>query len=471
MPDPRKQPMKVQLYTPHSGQIPLHECETRFRVMSCGRRFGKTLAATNEIAKKALEKPYSLNWWIAPTYNQCGIAFEMLCDALLPVMAKEANKTKMRIDLINGSVIEARSAERYQNMRGHGPSFIVFDEASQCPRAAWEEVVSPALADNQGGGIFISTPLGRDWFWELFQLGQDPNEIEWWSKSFPTSANPFIPAKEIEHQRHMLTEFTFAQEFLAVFHDDANAVFRKVESCVAGDFEEPQMGHHYIVGWDIAKYSDYSVLTVIDCDTQRVVFWQRFNGMEYGTQIDQFLVPVAQKYNDAHIIMDSTGVGDPVMEEVRKREVSVEGYSISTNKAKKELVDRAVVAVEQRQITYPRIPIMIEELKSYGYKFTESRNIVYSAPEGKHDDCVMSLCLAVWGAKLGGPIPYAVTARGNPTIQTVPVPAIQEIDSAFLMQRQINMQKSLAMLGNTAKMHDVFRSNDNSNSDNGWGLA
>jgi hypothetical protein len=470
MTEQRKHTMKVQLYTPHSGQIPLHECTTRFRVMACGRRFGKTLAATNELAKKALEKANSLNWWIAPTYNQCDIAFGLLCDALQPVMAKDPNKTKMRIELINGSIIEARSAERYQNMRGHGPNFIVFDEASQCPRAAWEEVVSPALADNQGGGIFISTPLGRDWFYELFLLGQDPDATEWWSQSFPTSANPFIPAKEIEHQRRTLTEFTFAQEFLAVFHDDASSVFRKVDQCIAGDFEEPQIGHHYIVGWDIAKYSDYSVLTVLDCNTQRVVAWQRFNGMEYNTQIDQFLVPMAKKYNDAHIIMDSTGVGDPVIEEVRKREVSVEGYSISTNTKKKELVDRTVVAIEKRQITYPNIPIMTNELKAYGYKFTESRNIIYSAPEGKHDDCVISLCLAVFGAKLGGTIPFTVTARGDPTKKLVEVPQVQQMDDAYIMQRQINMQKSLAFLGSTARMHNVFQHNDDSK-DNGWGIV
>src|SRR6266571_3972545 len=104
----------VNLYTPHAGQLLLHNNTTRFRVMCCGRRFGKTLAATNELAKKALEKPSSLNWWIAPTYRQTEIAFNLLTETLKPVMSKDPNHTKMRIDLINGAIIECRSAERYE---------------------------------------------------------------------------------------------------------------------------------------------------------------------------------------------------------------------------------------------------------------------------------------------------------------------------------------------------------------------
>src|SRR5690349_6623323 len=129
MPSNRQQGKKlsVQLYTPHAGQMALHQCSARFRVMACGRRFGKTLAATNELAKKALEKNSSLNWWIAPTYRQTEIAFELLAAALQPVASKPPNRSRMRIDLLNGSVIECRSAERYENMRGDGPSFVVFD--------------------------------------------------------------------------------------------------------------------------------------------------------------------------------------------------------------------------------------------------------------------------------------------------------------------------------------------------------
>ena len=460
---PRQQKLQVKLYTPHDGQLLLHNNNHRFRVMSCGRRFGKTLAATNELAKKALEKNSSLNWWIAPTYRQTEIAFELLAEALRPVASRPPNRSKMRIDLINHSVVECRSAERYENMRGDGPSFAVFDEASKCPKAAWQEVVRPALMDNQGGAIFISTPWGRDWFWELFQQGQseDPIYRDWWSHSFPTWANPFIPKDEIEEAKRTLPERVFAQEFEAIFLDDAATVFRNVNGCAIGSFEPVLFGHHYIIGWDVAKHTDYSVFTVIDADTHKVVAWKRFHRVEYNLQIDSVLLPLVREYNNAHVVMDSTGVGDPILEEVRKRDISCEGFYF-TNASKKELIDRLVVAIEQTQVIYPPIKELMDELKAYTYQITKSRNIVYGAPDGIHDDCVTSLALAVYGAKIGAEIPFLVGS--NPANKDQGM-KIQAYDNQFLMERQRLMAQSLSLLGTRANYQSPQTKDDT------WGIA
>lgn len=455
--------MTVQLYTPHSGQIDLHDCDARFRVMACGRRFGKTLAATNEIAKKALTKPSSLNWWIAPTYRQTEIAFNLLSDALAPVLSSKPNRSKLRLDLINNAVIECRSAERYENMRGDGPSFVVFDEASKCPKAAWTEVVRPALADTQGGAIFISTPWGHDWFYELFQRGQDTSEVDYWSKSFPTSANPFIPKAEIEEAKRTLPEMVFAQEFLAIFLDDAATVFRRVDKAAVGTFADPEQGHSYIIGWDLAKYTDFSVFTVLDTVTQSVVAWERFNGVDYDKQIDEHLLPLARRYNDAHVVMDSTGVGDPVLTEVRKRDISVEGYALSNNIAKNKLIDGAVVAVEKQYIIFPPIQTLIDELKSYGYEYTASRNIVYSAPDGKHDDCVISLALAIYGAKLSGPIPMVITSSAGPSpLEVIRNPKEEE----WIYTRRMQAARSLRFVEDGIRQRSVKISGGSE-----WGIA
>jgi len=461
-------PLEVQLYTPHQGQILLHESTARFRVMACGRRFGKTLAASNELSKNALENPSTLNWWVAPTYRQTEIAFEIMAEALKPVLAKPANRSKMRLDIINNSVIECRSAERYENMRGDGPSFVVFDEASKCPKAAWTEVVRPALADKQGKAIFISTPWGRDWFWELFNRGQDPDFPEWWSHSFPTTSNPFVPASEVEEARLTLPYHVYAQEFLAEFLDDAATVFRGINECAIGQFKEPQVGHAYVLGWDPAKYQDYSVFTVVDCNTREVVAFERFNGIEYHRQIDEHLVPLVRKYNEAHVIMDITGVGDPLLEEVRNRDVGAEGYYF-TNTSKKILIDGGVVAIEKQLVTFPPIPELVNELKAFSYSFTKSRNIIYAAPEGEHDDCVISLCLALHGAKIGGQIAYAVSKSrdvGKEILESLNVPQEHKVDDAFIMHRQVQMAKVLRELGSSAPMHG-----STIDKDSGWGIA
>lgn len=463
----QQQKQTVTLYTPHAGQMRLHESTARFRVMACGRRFGKTLAATNELAKNAIECPNTLNWWVAPTYRQTEIAFELLADALKPILARQPNKSKMRLDLINGSVLECRSAERYENMRGDGPSFVVFDEASKCPKAAWTEVVRPALADKQGRAIFISTPWGRDWFWELFQRGQNPDFPQWWSASFPTTANPFIPLEEIEEARLTLSYPVFAQEFLAEFLDDAATVFRNVDGCAIAELKEPEYGHSYVIGWDVAKYQDYSVFAVVDCNTQKVVAFERFNGVEYKAQITQHLVPLVRKYNNAHVIMDITGVGDPLLEEVRNLDIGAEGYYF-TNTSKKELVDRAVITIEQSRIAYPPIPVLLHELKAFSYEYTKAKNIIYNAPEGEHDDCVIALCLAIWGAKIGGEIAYVSTMKKDITEADVSakVPGYVKVDSAFLMRRQEDMARSLKILGIHADYQPVTIEDDSE-----WGIA
>lgn len=447
LPPGRDRQLKVQLYTPHAGQMVLHSCKKRFRIMSCGRRFGKTLAGTNEISKFALEHAHSLCWWVAPTYRQTEIAFDLLAEALRPVCAKEPNRSKLRIDLINGSIVECRSAERYENMRGDGPDFVVIDEASKVPRAAWFEVIRPALADKQGQAIIISTPWGRDWFWELYMLGQNEDDPEYWSKSFPTSANPFIPEGEIENARRTLPKRVFEQEFEAIFHDDAATVFRGISECAVGSFKEPDPMHSYVIGWDIAKYTDYSVLTCMDMQTQEVVAWDRFNGIEYKAQIPR-VKEMADLYNNAHVLMDSTGVGDPVLEEARDYGIDIEGYYL-TNASKAAIIDRLVVAIEKQQVLFPPIEVLLNELKAFSYELTKSRNIVYSAPEGTHDDTVISFALAVYGARMGGPIPMAVTRS-----QAVPDPTKPqaiETNDPFIQARQQQMGLTLNKLRSVAQ--------------------
>jgi len=321
--------------------------------MSAGRRWGKTLACCNELAKNGLEHNDTLNWWVAPTYSQANIAFELMANALHPILAKDPNYSKLRMDLVNKSVIECRSAEKYNNLRGNGPDACVIDEARDVRKEAWHEVLRPAMADTQGWVIFISTPRGYDWFFDLFRLGQDPLNKDYVSFTFPTSSNPYIPQSEIDELKRTLPERVFRQEILAEFLDDASNVFHGLDACLGGTLEEPKPGHTYVIGWDPAKHEDFSVMTCLDLDTQHVCAFYRTNQIDYTFQVNE-LASMARCYNDASVLMDSTGVGDPLLEAVRQHGVSVDGF-LFTSVSKKELVERLVIAIEQRQITYPLI--------------------------------------------------------------------------------------------------------------------
>ena len=104
----------------------------------------------------------------------------------------------------------------------------------------------------------------------------------------------------------------------------------------------------------------------------------------------------AKRYNNAKIIIDSAGVGDPILDDLRKANLRVTGFSKWTTE-KDILVNDLALAIQEKKITYPEIPEMINELNIFTYEITPSRYTKYHAPEGYHDDIVMALCLAYRG--------------------------------------------------------------------------
>lgn len=385
--------MKIKLYKPHAGQVELHNSRARFRIATCGRRWGKTYACANEIVKSAWENSKTVSWWVAPVYPQAMLGFRLVSNNFHKAI-KDKSKTDKLIRLHNDSIIEFRSSDNYDALRGEGVSFMVLDEAAHINRDAWEQALRPTLSDKQGKAIFVSTPKGRNWFFELYGRGLDDSYPDYESFKFPTGSNPYISPDEVAEAQRTLPADVFRQEYEAEFLEDSAGVFRGIMDCVKGDFEEPKPGRKYVLGWDIAKHTDFSVIVVIDTEKNHVVAFDRFNQIDYSLQL-QRLDKLAKKYN-ARVIMDSTGVGDPVLEQVKKLGLRVEGFHF-TNTTKQQLVEKLAVAIENGEISFPKIDILIHELQLYQYEITRAGNVRYNAPQGHHDDCVMALGLALTG--------------------------------------------------------------------------
>ena len=276
--------MKIKLYTPHEGQKLLHNSKARFRLATCGRRWGKTYAGVNEIMKNAWEMPRTTNWWVAPVYPQAMLAYRLLNQNYHKVI-KDKSKTDKVIRLQNNSLVEFRSADNYDALRGSGVNLMILDEAAHINRSAWEEALRPTLSDTLGRAIFLSTPKGRNWFFELYGRGVDDSYPDYESFKFPTASNPYIAAEEVEEARRTLPTDVFRQEYEAEFLEDSAGVFRGIMDCVQGDFEPPNPRSHYVLGWDIAKHTDFSVMIVIDIDRRHVVAYDRFNQIDYTLQL------------------------------------------------------------------------------------------------------------------------------------------------------------------------------------------
>jgi len=380
----------LQLYTPHVAQQELHSSPARFRTACCGRRWGKTLACLNETLKTAWENPSAICWWVAPTYAQSMIAYRMLSKCVEVI--EENLKSERRIVLINGAEIVFKSADNPDSLRGEGLNILVIDEAGMIAREAWEEALRPALSDKKGRALFISSPRGRNWFYELFLRGKDKDSPEYESFSFPTASNPFIDPADIEEARRSLPERVFRQEYLAEFIDDAGAVFQNIKQCVGPVPQNPR--EPYSIGVDLAKYVDFTVVTVMDAQ-KHVIDIQRWNESSYPLQKEK-IRHVCLKYKDARIIVDQTGIGDPIVDDLRNSGLSIEGLKF-TNESKQSLIETLILTFEKQTITIPDYKPLIHELEAFSYEMTKTGLIRYNAPSGYHDDCVISLALALKG--------------------------------------------------------------------------
>ena len=163
------------------------------------------------------------------------------------------------------------------------------------------------------------------------------------------------------------------------------------------------------MGVDLAKHVDFTVLTVIDKTTHRVVYWDRFNEINYSLQKAK-IESVAARYNNALVRVDSTGVGDPIVEDLIRGDVRCEPF-IFTNKTKAELIENLLIMIDEGKVKYPKIPELLQELNSFTFKELGSGKIRYEAPDSGHDDCVMSLALACY--RLGKKEEPNLTVGGN----------------------------------------------------------
>lgn len=395
------QKLRIKLYTPHKGQLNLHKSKARFRVVACGRRYGKTLFACNEIVKFALNHKAANCAWVAPTYRQSKIAYRLIRRALRKAITYKSD-SELRLEFQTGSSITFFSSDNYDALRGNGFHFLVMDECADINEKAWTEVLRPTLSDTQGRALMIGTPKGRNFFFRLFARGADPEYPDWEAFNAATADNPYIPAEEIEAAKRELPEDTFLQEYMAVFLEESAGVFKGIDRCIKGLLDpdyKPVDKHFYVAGWDVAKYQDYSVVTVIDCHSKEVVFWKRFNQIDYVVQVD-IVSRIAQEFK-AKVYMDVTGVGSPVAELLRAKGntlgFEVEEY-LFTNASKKTLVEALQIAIQNQSITLKDIPVLVNELRMYEYQLSPSRNLIYGAPKGQHDDAATSLMLANYGA-------------------------------------------------------------------------
>ena len=387
-------------YAPHPAQRLIHAARGyRFRVICCGRRFGKTRAAAAELLDLAGENGGTYAW-IAPTYFLAEKGEEAL-QAIAPEVVTFSGNNPRRGRVGTQAEIFFLSSDHPEMILGAGYDGAIVDEAASIDSKVWQQYLRPALADKLGWAIFISSPKGRNWFFDLYTRGRDPAESDYKSFTFPSNKSPFFPPEEWEEVQRTTPGDVFRQEYMAEFLDDSAGVFRGVDACLL-DKIPPSTGP-VVVAADIAKHTDFTVLTALDRLTGVAFDRERFNHLDWPIQRERIL-SFAQKHK-ALLVMDATGVGDAIYDDLRRAYPRIEPY-VFTSRSKTELIQRLIVAIERQQVHWPREWVeYTDELKRYEFTRDTRGNFVYNAPEGFHDDCVISLALANFYSSVTNPPP------------------------------------------------------------------
>lgn len=387
--------LTISLPRPHPGQRQVLREARRFNVVGCGRRFGKTTMGINRLVEPAVRgEPVA---WFSPTYKMLAEVWRE-CKRVFRPVAGPVRAQEHRIELVTGGVVEMWSLDNPDAARGRKYRRVVIDEAAMVRDLgeAWEQAIRPTLTDYRGDAWFLSTPKGHNFFWQLFQRGQDAGEPEYASWQMPTSANPYIAPEEIEAARHELPERTFAQEYLAEFLEDGGGVFRRVrEASVLTPQTGPTPGHAYVGGVDWARSHDFTVLSLMDATTREQVFLDRFNQIDFHTQRAR-LHALHDRFGVSAWVAEENSMGAPVIEELQRAGIPVQPFT-TTNATKMHIIDALALALERGEVRLLNDAVQLAELQAYEMERLPSGLIRYSAPEGMHDDTVMALALA-WEA-------------------------------------------------------------------------
>jgi len=361
------------------------------------------------------EDPELLNqsvWWVAPTFGQAKIAFNRMKAQLRatetetgkPLDKKElftVNETNLIITLATGVKIEFKTGEKPDNLYGDDVYAFVFDEFTRAREGAWHALRS-TITSTGGKGKFIGNAKDKkNWGNKLAmraKSGVDPDFEYHKITAYDAAAagmktkdgRPFL--EEIEAAKRDLPESVFNELYLAEPSEDGSNPFglkHIAACCVPALSDQPAICY----GIDLARKIDSVSIMGLD-KVGHICHYENFTKQAWDHTINRI------KYlPNKPMAMDSTGVGDVVLSQVEQAQSQVEGY-VFTAISKQRLMQGLAVAIQSRKIYIPDDENVVSgtgkirhQLEQFEVVYTRT-GVKYSAPEGDHDDDVVSLALA-----------------------------------------------------------------------------
>ena len=381
--------------TLHQTQKIIAKDRTRFRILRCGRRWGKTTLAVEEIKGKALSKARRIAY-IAPTFQQArDIAWQMLVTELNSII-KKTNESRLELTvrtLKDGeSLIQLRGWEAIETLRGQKFDFIVIDEVASMRNfwLNWEEVIRPTLTDTRGEVMFISTPKGFNHFYDLSNLEND--DADYKSFHFTSYDNPFLPVDELDKAKQELTEDRFGQEYLADFRKTEGLVYKEFsrDRHLYTDLREGIVFNQILAGVDFGYTNPACALKIgVDYDNR---FWVEEEW--YKTQQTDEQIVEATSLFKPNIVYPDPNAPDKI-EKMRQKGLNVR----DVNKNKDSIATGINIIRElfkqNRLFIHKDCKNLIWELETYHYPDKKSEINEVETPVKDNDHAVDALRYAL----------------------------------------------------------------------------
>ena len=366
-------------------------------IIGCfGRQAGKSFTAMNLLLKWSLEDNGSIGMWVSPVFSQAKKVFTELTNTIAGTsLIKSINKSDLTITFINNSIIYFRSGEREDTLRGYTLQYLVIDEAAYIKDEVWNTVLRPTVLVNGKKVLFISTPKGRNWFYNLAMRGYSeeyPQYKTFHATSFDT---PYITEEELIEARLSLPESIYKQEILAEFIDDGGEVFSHLKfNCKETTYPPQDPNKKYYAGLDFGRQNDYTVLTILDSDGKMVDFY-RERQKSWDIIISEIVVRLKKWRPICYAEVNS--IGDVLYENLKKQYSTIQPF-VTNSDSKQNLIEDLIMGLNEEKISLPSSNLntdLYRELQVFTYEYSpRARKVKYGAPNGFHDDCVISLALS-----------------------------------------------------------------------------
>lgn len=395
--------IKIKLPELYDHQQLITDHPARFKILCCGRRFGKTRVAIHMLTNHIINGNRTA--YFAPTYGMTDEVWREMKRNLKDI-TRQTREHQRYLETITNGTLDVWTTTN-ETVRGRSYHFIVIDEAALIPTSEiWHAAIRPLLTDTRGSALFASTPRGRNWFHDLFNLGNEQTIHDYKSWQHPTGHNPFIDPAEIEETKKTLPARIFNQEYLAEFLTDGSAVFPNLNAVTSQPPTAPEPDRRYVFGIDWGRDNDFTAISIVDTATLTQVKIYRMNGITYLNQRER-IIQLYRQYKPVTILAEENSIGTVNIEELRAAGLPICGF-ITTNKSKTHIIDHLTNLIETEQITLQNDETLIHEMHAYQLEKTHT-GYTYNAPPGIHDDTVIATALSF----------YSATKNNTPSIQFV----------------------------------------------------